>query len=101
MWNYSIYNHLFVTKEPWESVLSNLTSPGDYCTQSKIKYFNFLSKNIQWKTIATSGKKKSFLKEIPDLGTKPHIFLSAERGQFQSKWNSSISECIELRMPEN
>lgn len=38
----------FVTKEPWESVLSNLTSPGDYCTQSKIKYLNFLSKNMQW-----------------------------------------------------
>ena len=56
--NHWIYNHSFV-KEPWESVWSNLASPVDYCTQSKIKYFNFLSKKMQWKTIATSKTPNS------------------------------------------
>ena len=39
--------------------------------------------------------------EIPDLGTKAHFFLSAERVQFQSQGKSPIYECMEFRMPEN
>lgn len=30
--------------------------------------------------------------EIPDLGTKSHIFLSEEREQFHCKWKSSIQD---------
>lgn len=99
--NYSVYNHSFVTKEPWESALSNLTSTGDYCKQSKIKCFNFLSKNIPWKTIAILKKKKPFLMEMPDFRTKSHIyFLICQKSTIPSQWKSSISECMELRMPE-
>lgn len=76
-------------------------SPRDYCTQSKIKYFNFLSKKYSERPEQPLKKtQQSFLMEIPDFRTKLHTFLSAERVQFQSKWRSSTSECMELRMPK-